>query len=400
MNRTDAALPGRRAGHSLEQSFYTDPEIYRADIERVFLRSWLYAGHASRIPRPGDYFLFELGEESLIVIRGQGDQVHALLNVCRHRGSRICLEPEGSARSLVCPYHQWVYSADGSLLNARLMTDDFDRSAYGLQRAHVRRLEGLIFVCLAEAPPDFDEFERLMTPRLAPHRLAEAKVAATQRYEIAANWKLVEENSRECYHCGAGHPQYTRAVGFAAAIGSGELAARNEAVERERRSRLAALGVETETVGFDDGRWFHFRRFFLRDGMVTESMDGKPVAPLMGGIGDYSSGVFAIVALPNLLLEANPDYVMTLRIAPAAPRLTVAEVSWLVQADAREGVDYDLDRLTEFWRLTSEQDWKLCENNQRGVNSRYYRPGPYAPDEGGVEQFVDWYVKRVAEPGS
>jgi Rieske 2Fe-2S family protein len=134
--------------------------------------------------------------------------------------------------------------------------------------------------------------------------------------------------------------------------------------------------------------------------MVTESMDGKPVAPLMGGIGDYSSGVFAIVALPNLLLEANPDYVMTLRIAPAAPRLTVAEVSWLVQADAREGVDYDLDRLTEFWRLTSEQDWKLCENNQRGVNSRYYRPGPYAPDEGGVEQFVDWYVKRVAEPGS
>jgi Rieske 2Fe-2S family protein len=393
----DSLITSRRPGYSLDRTFYTDPAVFRTDVERIFLRDWLYAGHASRIPGPGDYFTFEFDDESLIVIRGLDHSVRALHNTCRHRGSRVCLQPEGSARSLVCPYHQWVYAPDGTLLKARLMPEGFDTTAFGLGRAHVRVLGGLVFVCLAEEPPDFDEFERSMAPRLGAHHLEQAKVATIERYEIRANWKLVEENSRECYHCGAGHPQYTRAVGFAAAIGSSEQAARNRATEEARKPELAARGLETETVPFGEGRWYHFRRFFLRDGMRTESMDGQPVALPMGELGDYESGVFAIVTLPNLLLEANPDYVMTLRLAPGGPQRTLAEVCWLVRGDAREGIDYDIGRLTEFWRLTSEQDWKLCEDNQLGVNSRFYQPGPYAPDERGVEQFIEWYLRRMAE---
>src|SRR5438105_383162 len=99
----------RRAGWSLERPFYTDASIFARDLERVFMRYWLFAGHVSQVKKPGDYFLFQIGNESLIIIRGQDDQVHALFNVCRHRGSRICLEESGNKRSLVCPYHQWVF---------------------------------------------------------------------------------------------------------------------------------------------------------------------------------------------------------------------------------------------------------------------------------------------------
>ena len=375
-----------RPGRSLPRAFYNSADSFAADMDRIFLRSWLYAGHASRIPNEGDYFLLDVGNESLIIIRNREGAVNALVNVCRHRGSRVCTAPEGRSKSLVCPYHQWVYSTDGRLLNARLMPPDFPLGEYGLRRARVRVVEGLMFVCLLDSPPDFDDFAVAVTPRLRPHRLDTARVAGVESYRIRANWKLVVENSRECYHCGAGHPQYCRAVGFAAAIGSPDLADEN--------ARLAA-GLEDESIPFDGDRWYHYRRFPLRPGMLTESLDGRPVAPLMGDLAGWHTGAFAVVTMPNLLLEACPDYVMTLRMVPVAPLETAAEITWLVRSDAREDVDYNRQRLTEFWRLTSEQDWKLCEDNQAGVSSRFYEPGPYGPDERGVAQFVDWYLRQL-----
>ena len=202
------------------------------------------------------------------------------------------------------------------------------------------------------------------------------------------------ENSRECYHCGVAHPQYCKAVEFAAAIGS-ESAQGDASQEAAARQHVESLGLLTEEVPFLPDSWYHYRRFLLRPGHVTESMDGSPVAPIMGTLPARNTGVFAIVTLPNLLLEANSDYVMTLRLTPRGPQRTHAEICWLVRSDARADFDYDVERLTEFWRLTSEQDWTLCENNQPGVNSSKYVPGAYAPSEAGVEHFVQWYVKQL-----
>jgi glycine betaine catabolism A len=102
-------IASRRPGFSLEQPFYNDPEIFRLDIERIFKSYWLYAGHVSRIPNRGDYFLFEIPGESLIIIRDQNLEIQALYNVCRHRGSLVCREPAGEVKGLVCPYHHWTY---------------------------------------------------------------------------------------------------------------------------------------------------------------------------------------------------------------------------------------------------------------------------------------------------
>lgn len=315
---------------------------------------WLFAGVAARIPARGDYFTLSIGPDPIIVIRGDGGVIHAVANVCRHRGSLICQPGGGNAGVLVCPYHQWVYAPDGRLLQARLMQDTIDKERHGLRTFHTEVLDGLIFICLADAAPDFKEFRDALSPRLRPHQLATAKLAHTATYEIEANWKLVVENSRECYHCGAGHPQYCRAVGFAAAIGSGGLQEQDAAIAAERNRSLVEAGLAVDEIPFEGGdavgsRWFHYRRFYLRPGWVTESMDGQPVAPLMGDLPGWDTGVFAIVTLPNLLLEANSDYVVTLRIIPVAAARTQAEVNWLVRADATEGIDYDTERLTAFW---------------------------------------------------
>ena len=114
---------------ALEQAFYSDYEIYQRDIEEIFLQSWLYAGHMSEIPKVGDWFLFELAGESIIIVRAADNKVNALVNVCRHRGSRICLEDSGCSKRLVCRYHGWSYDLEGDLQTAAHMDDDFDKSA-------------------------------------------------------------------------------------------------------------------------------------------------------------------------------------------------------------------------------------------------------------------------------
>jgi Rieske 2Fe-2S family protein len=159
-------IAAQRPGWTLDRAFYLDPEIYDCDCESVYSKSWLYAGHVAQIPRPGDYFLYRIGDESLIVIRGGNGSVNAWFNVCRHRGSAICTAESGHCLRLICPYHQWAYGTDGSLQVARLMPPDLDKSAFGLLAALVRVCEGMIFIRLTDGLPRFDPFFDEVSPRL------------------------------------------------------------------------------------------------------------------------------------------------------------------------------------------------------------------------------------------
>src|ERR1700760_902235 len=137
-----------REGYSLTREFYCDDAVFAADMRDVVQRKWLVAGHVSRIPRRGDYFLYKVGMESIIIVRSDEETVNGFYNVCRHRGSLICLAPEGRVQRLTCPYHAWSYGLDGQLLAARLMPADFSRADNGLHRVHLRVFYGFIFVNL------------------------------------------------------------------------------------------------------------------------------------------------------------------------------------------------------------------------------------------------------------
>ncbi len=393
----DALIAGRVPGMSLPRAFYTDQAVFEADLRRVFYRNWLFAGHACEIPRPGDYVLFSLGPESLILVRDKAGAIHAHFDVCRHRGSRLALEPQGNVRALICPYHQWVYALDGALTNARLMGEDFCPARYALRSAHVRELAGLIFVCLAPDPPSFDVAAEQIAPQVSPHGLEGARVIYRAHYEVRANWKVLVENNRECYHCRVNHPEFCLSNYDVGLPGDPRRDAEMDAALERAYARWQSMGLAPRLVNFPAGSPFRAARFPLKDGYVTESLDGRLVAPLMGTLSDPDAGSLRLIALPNFWGHANCDHAMTTRLSPLTPDRTAVDVSFIVRADAVEGVDYDPLRVREVWQATSEQDWTLCENNYAGILSAAYEPGPYSPiAENSVDDFVVWYLDQLA----
>ncbi|MGH7142674.1 MAG: aromatic ring-hydroxylating oxygenase subunit alpha [Planctomycetota bacterium] len=379
-------------GYALPRAFYTADAVFQADLERVYARHWLFAGPAARIPREGDFFTLRLAGAPLIVLRGRDGRVQALHNVCRHRGSVVCNAEQGRAKGLVCPYHQWVYGLDGALLNARRMPEDLDKSQLGLKSAHLREVAGLLFVCLAKKPPPFDELAAAFTTILAPHGLNDAQIAVRRTYTLEANWKLVVENSRECYHCQFGHPEYSAMMlADPARPEHGRACALHD---QERREHYARLGLSTAPAL---GANYKLSRYpFMQPGAVSESADGRAVAPVMGTLADPDAGVVGGYVFPNLQIECSSDYAVLFRFVPLAPTRTVVEATWLVRAGSVEGRDFDPARVTWFWRTTGEQDWKLCEDNQAGVNSPFFEPGPLAPEEhDDIGRFHRWYLEQL-----
>jgi Rieske 2Fe-2S family protein len=385
----------QQPGYPLDAQFYRAPEVFERDLERIFLRSWLYVGHVSQLPSVGDFFLFELGEESLIIVRDKKQELHALINVCRHRGSHVCSEPSGNVRALVCPYHGWAYDLAGNLRSKRAMPESFDRTQYGLKRARLQIFHGLIFVNFWPDAPDLEEAVAPLHACFAPYRLADAIVAHRERYSIDANWKLAVENFMECYHCAPAHPEYSR--------GHSRKAPPEES-EEERQimlKRAAELGLATESVfvtggaaGPDDVEIFYERQVLL-NGHVTGSPDGRPVAPLLGDLEGYDGAGADIQIGPVSFGLLYADHAVLYRFTPRAPQKTDMEVVWLVNSNAREGVDYDLEKLTWLWRVTSDADERIILNNQKGVNSRFYEPGPYSEMEGYADGFAQLYLSWI-----
>jgi Rieske 2Fe-2S family protein len=387
--------------HALAQAFYRDPEIYRSDIERIFLKSWLYAGHQSEIPNVGDWFLFEFDEESVIIVRSSESEINALVNVCRHRGSRVCVESKGCSRLLRCRYHGWSYDLQGKLRAAAHMDESFDKSAIGLKKIHAELLDGMIFVNFAEQPAEFSAVREGLADHLRPYRLENTKVAHRESYPIAANWKLALENYCECYHCPTAHPEYSMGHGLAHAD------SRTENLYQEVLARAEACGLRGDEVNrmYRDapafGADYQFERYPLIRDHVTGSEDGAPLSPLLGKIRDYDGGATDMQVGPVTFALLYCDHVVIYRFTPLTVDTADCDITWLVRDDAEEGKDYDIKKLTWLWDVTTHADKTIIERNQQGVNSRYYVPGPLSNWEDYTWKFLSWYIHAMKQsPGS
>ncbi len=382
------------AAHSLQQALYNSQQAFDHDVERVFFKYWLLAGHESSAPNVGDYFLFEMAGESIIIVRGQDRALRAFANVCRHRGSHICKSQQGHATVLVCPYHAWAYNLDGTLRSARYMPKDFDKSAHGLKPVKLEVVEGLVFLSLADKPLNFDIARKTISEAFKAYGWAKAKVAHRQTYPVTANWKLAVENYLECYHCTPSHPEYSKLHALEQPLDQIEVL--NAAMEAQTQ----ALGLDVRS--FDhrvssktgDQSVFVFR-YALYEGVKTGGPDGLPVAPLMGDFKQYDGGVTSAHFAPSSFFIAYPDHGVIYRFIPVDAHNSAMELIWLVREDAVEGKDYDLEKLTWLWTVTTEADKRITEANQKGVNSRYYQPGPYAPVEPNAINWVAWYLGEV-----
>lgn len=387
-SRIRTLLEERRPGHALPQAFYREPDIFEFDLEAIHARSWIQAGMEVELPEAGSTLALPIGRTPIVIVRGRDGVLRGFYNSCRHRGAQICENGRSRRPRLVCPYHQWAYDLEGRLVHAARMGEDFDPAEHGLIPVHVETVEGSVYVCLAEQPPDFAPFRAAVAPLLEAHALEDAKLAHESTLVERANWKLVMENARECYHCAARHPELC--VTFPVRRWQG---AEHEGVGRFGE-RMAAAGLAT---GPAHGPWWQAERFPLNDGTVSLSMDGKPTvarAMVAAEGGDVGSMRWALE--PCSFAHAVGDCVFVFSAMPTAAEETVVTSKWYVHKDAVEGEDYDVERLTELWTKTNLQDRALAENNQRGVNGLGFRPGPYSADaEALVIRFVDWYCDKA-----
>ncbi len=403
MSAVDEWLAQRRPGWSLPQPLYLSPEVFDRDIERIFMRSWTFVGHVARIPVTGDYFLYEFGDESVVVIRTDeqaedGAGVAAFFNVCRPRGSRVCLEDEGRAKGrLVCPYHAWTYSLDGQWASARHMPDSFDGRGMDLHRAEVCVVEGLIFVCPRSPAPDVTGLWEHIGATFAPYGFAEAKIAHRTTHRIRANWKIFAENFWECYHCTHTHPEFCQVMSYPAAAESPSRQADYDRFVADWRETAAREGRLPADVSLEDSGLYQIGRTPIRPGFRSQSRDGNPVAPLMGELTSYDGGISSLQMFPLNWIVASSDHAMLFSFATIGPLETSAELTWIVDGNAVEGRDYDPAEVSWLWEITAAEDWKICEDNQKGVSSRVYQPGPYSQAESGIDLFVDWYLGRVRQ---
>jgi Rieske 2Fe-2S family protein len=390
-----------KTGGPLERDFYVAPSVFEADLARIFHRHWLFAGYAFQAPKPGDFFTYEIGGESIIVVRGRDDEIRGFYNVCRHRGSRICKTDHGSAHRLVCPYHRWTYELDGALVLDTRREFGVDKETLGLKPVHLVDAGGLLFFSLADNPPDWSEALATIRRKMKPHAIHRAKIAHQIDYVVKANWKIVFENNRECYHCPPNHKEYNQAaydVQRDMALLDPSLQPQMDAIVARANARFRSLGLdEGDAMSSMTGVSWRCHRTPVIEGHVTQSMDGKPLCNrLMGDITQWDSGTLRTTIFPGFWQHTNCDYAAAARLTPIGPNETHVRGYWLVDGEAVEGRDYTLDRLLPIWDITNRQDWTICEDQQAGVSSKAYTPGPFSQvRERNVAHFLDWYLGEL-----
>lgn len=346
---------------TLSGNYFFDESIFAQEKKKLFATHWLYVGRAQQIAQTGQYFLQTIGAESLIFVRDQDGEVRGFYNVCRHRGTQICTETSGSRLSFQCPYHAWTYGLDGRLLGAPTMQDvqNFDPAEYGLHPVETAVWEGFIFVNLDPNPIPFAKAFAPLMGKFSAWQLDSLTIGHQIIYDVAANWKIIFHNYSECYHCPTIHPRLNELTPF-----------RNSYNDLEEGFILGGP-----------------MQMSLADGSMT--MSGRICAPIL----QESKGlVHYYTIMPTIFLSIFPDYVVTHQLRPISPTHTQIICEWLFAPNAQADPNFNPQDAIDFWNMTNQQDWHVCELTQKGAQSKAYLPGPYSELESMLAAFDRAYL--------
>lgn len=374
MRKLQAALP---------RHHYVDAASWRVERERIFLSEWVCVGRLDELElaAPGESKLraerlavVDLVGESILVTTDSQGLLHAHYNVCRHRGSQLVpvdpdIEPPPpyAVKSLRCPYHSWTYSPDGRLLHAPHTDDvDIDMSEFSLHSVGVGNWGGWLWLHATPkvAPPLLDAMAAVQE-KVQRYPLDSLVLGRQLRYDVRANWKLIAENYNECYHCGPVHPELCRVVPAFAGGGS-ELDWDNGIPHRE--------GAWTFTLSGTSNR------------APFPDLDDHELVRHKGEL-----------AYPNLLLSLSADHAAAFVLTPIAVDRTLVTCDLLFAPTEAGRPDFDPGDAVELWDLVNRQDWAVCESVQRGMSSRAYTHGWYAPMEDASLDIRRWLLPRLGE---
>jgi glycine betaine catabolism A len=360
---------------------YTDPQVFAAEAERIFSREWIYVARADELSGRGRVLRRQVGPETVILLRDRAGTLRSFLNVCRHRGAQLCQSDDATLGNAIrCPYHAWTYAFDGRLVAAPNWKSmpQVDRDQSGLLPVAVVEWAGLVWVNLADDPPP-------LSSQLAPQLsyrfggradridhwgIGDLVVGARKTYTVAANWKLIQENFQECYHCGTIHPELVEAIPTFAST-----------------ERLAA-GYDSDGYGFADG-------------MDAFSITGEARYPLLPGLqADDYRRYFGMVLRPNCFLSLLPDHVIVHRFEPISPDATLVQCDWLFDRAVAETPGFDPTDTVEIFHRVNQQDFAAVEGCQPNMHSRAYRSGGVlVPLEAETinDNYYAWYRRAMGE---
>jgi Rieske 2Fe-2S family protein len=353
------ARPGAGLERTLHRDHYLTDRLFDLERERIFCREWFCVAREEEIPGPGDYLATDVAGESVVLVRTREGALAAHYNVCRHRGSRLVPEGERGtfAAGIRCPYHSWTYTLEGALRTAPFLDerDGLARGDLGLHPVGVDAWGGFVFVHLTPgeakaAGATLGAQLGGVPERLRRYPLAELRAARRIEYTVAANWKVLLENYNECYHCGPVHPELCRLVPAFRQRGGAEL-------DWERG------------IPHRDGAWT-----FTGSGTSER-------APFAGLSDDERVRHKGELIYPNLMLSLSADHVAAFTVRPHAPGRTTVVCEFLFHPAEMARAGFDPSDAVEFWDLVNRQDWAICESVQRGMGSRVFQTGFYAPME-------------------
>ena len=396
MNSIKELLNHHQEDWSLDQRFYKDESIFDLEKNHIFYDSWIFIGHESQIPNKGDYFIYKLLDEEIIVLRNKENEVKAFFNVCRHRGSRICLEQSGNTSRFSCPYHSWTYNLDGKLLAAKSLREGIDKSTLRLHPCNIASVSGMLLINLSDNPQSLANLQSDLKEPFEMFGFEDLKVAAHKNYPIASNWKLAVENYQECYHCAPAHPEYSLSHSLKIEDEPGFDEAQEKMMENLESCGLKEFEVNKDFSNKDPNQeQYAYSRYALFDGYMTGSKDGKPLAPLLGDIKEFNQGCSDFNIGPVSYFLAYCDHIVGYIFTPVSQNQCQCDIYWLVNKDAEEGKDYDKDKLMWLWDVTTYADETIIVNNQKGVNSIKYKSGPYTDKEQSTRRFIKWYLSEL-----
>jgi glycine betaine catabolism A len=362
------------SGNTLPGRYFTSPDIFAEEMERIFTRQWISVGPADRLRKPGEYFLAQLGPSEVMVLRDKTGAIRAYHNVCRHRGTRICENAKGKfGETIQCPYHAWTYALDGRLV-ATPSADQlkgFDKADYPLFAVPTHVWEGFIFVNFSADPIPFETTHAPLIGRFSRFHIPDLTIARRIDYDVAANWKLIVENYQECYHCAPIHPALTKL----SPPTSGEM----DLYEGPVLGGYMLLSEANDTMsmsGFSCG------------------MTVSPDLP-----HDDLRRIYYYSIFPNVLLSMHHDYVMLHTLFPEAVDRTHITCEWLFHPESLDETRFNPDDGIAFWDMTNREDWHICEQSQRGVSSPAYRPGPYSARENLSAAFDKEVLRALGHSG-